>query len=406
MQEKRLAYLFFRHIDGTATEVERHELNELLDQPELEPAFKKLMEESWETFAGDRVVFGEEQSAGMLKRAIADGSKQRAVPVLQPAVPARTPVRFLRKWGWAAAVILLFGGSILFLTTRTKKDTQLAHVDKRLKSTIAPAGNKATLILGDGSSIVLDSIANGSIARQGAARVQKTGDGQIVYTADVAGNSRQVVFNTMSTPRGGQYQLTLPDGSKVWLNAETKLRYPANFDGETKREIFLESGEAYFSVKRDAERPFVVRAGGMDIHVLGTEFNVNTYTKNCATTLVNGSVRLSAGDVATMLQPGQQGVYVEGGFTRRGVDLETYTAWKDGQMIFEESTLEEVMNSLGRQYDFTTEFTLPQMKTRKFGGRLRRTAHIEDVLAIIEKAGYVKFDIRGKTIFVSPGVSE
>ena len=122
--------------------------------------------------------------------------------------------------------------------------------------------------------------------------------------------------------------------------------------------------------------------------------------------MAHGSVQLSAGSAATKLVPGEQGVYAEGIFTKKAVDVDTYTAWRNGQIIFEEAPLEEVMNSLGRQYDFTFEFTSPELKERKFGGRLRRTAQIEDVLTIIEKAGYLTFSIQGKTIFVKPVLSK
>jgi ferric-dicitrate binding protein FerR (iron transport regulator) len=140
----------------------------------------------------------------------------------------------------------------------------------------------------------------------------------------------------------------------------------------------------------------------MDIHVLGTEFNVNTYTKDYATTLVNGSVNVNAGGGATLLRPDQQAIYTGERLNKRDVDVEPYVAWREGQMIFVESSLEEVMTDLGRRYDYTIEFTSPPLKARTFGGRLRKTQHIEDVLAVIGKVGNVQFSIKGRTILVSP----
>jgi transmembrane sensor len=259
------------------------------------------------------------------------------------------------------------------------------------------------LVLADGRSIELNKTPDAKI-RQEQAEIINIDTSILRYIA-ATGTIKPAAFNTLIVPRGGLYKVELADGSEVWLNAETKLRYPVHFGGVAKREVFLESGEAYFKVTPNAAQPFMVKAGEMDVTVLGTEFNVNTYTKNYATTLAHGSVKLSSGTTTAMLQPGEQTVYAEGKFTRRVVDVDTYTAWKDGQIILEEAPLEEVMNSLGRQYDFTFEFTSPQLRERKFGGRLRRTEHIEDVLTVIEKAGYVKFSIKGKTIFVSPVMS-
>jgi ferric-dicitrate binding protein FerR (iron transport regulator) len=179
-----------------------------------------------------------------------------------------------------------------------------------------------------------------------------------------------------------------------------------HFGGMEKRTVFLESGEAYFKVKHNVEQPFIVSANGVDIRVTGTEFNVNTYAKNIATTLAHGSVQVSAGAKVTMLQPGQQAVYTGSEITRKEVDVDTYTAWKDGQIIFEETTLEDVMNSLGRQYDFTVEFTTPGLKERKFGGSFRKTGQVEDILTAIGKAGNIQFSIRNRTVFISPATTK
>jgi len=316
-------------------------------------------------------------------------------------VPGRAvSMRFL-KYAAVFAGILVLGGTTLFLL-RSRNLPRPVIAGTYLTAPVNP--KRATLVLADGRNIELDRSPDSKI-QQGQAEINNIDTTLLRYTA-AAGAVKPAEFNTLVVPRGGKYKIELADGSEIWLNAETQLRYPAHFGGVTKREVFLERGEAYFKVKQNAQLPFVVVAGGMDIQVLGTEFNVNTYTKNYATTLVQGSVRLSAGTVVTMLQPGQQGVYAEGRFARRPVDVDTYTAWKDGLIVYEETALEEVMNSLGRQYDFTVEFASPQLKERKFGGRLRRTEHIEDVLAVIEKAGDVKFSILGKTIFVDKALAK
>ena len=309
-------------------------------------------------------------------------------------------MRFLRYAAVLAGILLLGAASLLLLKRSNLPQPVIAG-----KYITEPVDHKkALLVLDDGRRIELDKNPDSSI-RQGQVEIRNTDTALLRYTA-ATGAIQPAGFNTLVVPRGGEYKIELADGSEVWLNAETQLRYPAHFGGVTQRVVYLERGEAYFKVAPDAQRPFVVRAGGMDIHVLGTEFNVNTYTKNYATTLVNGAVRVNAGNAAMVLRPDQQALYTEGGLTATTVDVETYTAWKDGQMIFTESPLEEVMNTLGRQYDYTVEFTSPGLKERKFGGRLRRTQHIEDVLAIIGNVGNVEFSIRGKTIFVANTLSK
>lgn len=319
-------------------------------------------------------------------------------------LPGRTiRMRFL-KYAAIFAGVLVLGASAIFLVKVLRSAYSPATVIAGTYITTPVDPQRATLVLADGRRVELDKTPESRI-RQGQAEITHADTALLRYTAG-AGAITPAGFNTLTIPRGGKYKIELADGTEVWLNAETQLRYPAHFGGVTQREVFLESGEAYFKVRHDVKLPFIVRAGGMDIQVLGTEFNINTYTANYATTLVNGSVKLSAGAAVTMLQPGQQGLYAGGGFARRPVDVETYIAWKDGQMIYEEAALEEVMNNLGRQYDLTVEFTSPELKTLKFGGRLRRTQHIEDVLTVIEKAGNVGFSIRGRTIFVVKALSK
>jgi transmembrane sensor len=306
------------------------------------------------------------------------------------------PMRFM-KYAAIAAGVLLIGAATLFLL-RKGNSTQPVVEGKYITQPVNT--KRAMLVLADGSHIELNKAPDSTI-RQGLAAITNIDTTLLRYTA-TTGAAQAAEYNTLIVPRGGKYKIELADGTEVWLNAETKLRYPTHFGGVSKRAVFLESGEAYFKVKRNTALPFIVTAGGMEIKVLGTEFNVNTYTQHYATTLAHGSVQLSSGTATTKLQPGEQGVYVAGAFTSKPVDVDTYTAWKDGRIILGETPLEEVMTSLGRQFDFTVEFTSPRLKERKFGGRFSNTRQIEDVLTAIGKAGNIQFSIRGKTIFVSP----
>ncbi|MBN9383803.1 MAG: FecR domain-containing protein [Chitinophagaceae bacterium] len=305
-------------------------------------------------------------------------------------------MRLLRYAAIFAGVVVLGAGAVFFLRKSDAPRPVIAG------TYITPPANhkRAMLVLDDGRRVELDKIPDSRI-QQGQAEIEivNADTSSLRYVAGT-GTIHPAGFNTLIIPRGGEYKIQLADGTEVWLNAETQLRYPAHFGGSAKREVFLEAGEAYFKVAPNAGQPFVVRTGGMDIQVLGTEFNINTYTREYATTLVNGSVRVSAGGAGTLLRPDQQAVYTGGGFTRMDVDVEPYVAWREGQMIFTEASLEDVMSSIARQYDFKVEFMTPQLKGRRFGGRLRKTQHIEDILAVIGKVGEVQFSIKEKTIFV------
>jgi len=320
------------------------------------------------------------------------GNIQRQSPALR--------TRGVRDMRWlqyaaVAAGLLLLGATALFLL---RKNDQPRRVMAGTYITTPVNPKRAMLVLVNGQSVELNKNPDSRI-QQGQTEITNIDTSLLTYTAK-AGDTKPAGFNTLIVPKGGLYKIQLADGSEVWLNAETKLRYPVHFGGVAKRTVFLESGEAYFRIKKNTEQPFIVNAAGVDVRVTGTEFNVNTYTKYHTTTLVHGSVQLSAGTIATPLQPGEQSIFTGTAFIKRTVDVDTYTAWKDGQIIFEETTLEEVMNSLCRQYDFTAEFVLPELKERKFGGRFRKTGQIEDVLTAIGKAGNIQFSIRGKTIFI------
>lgn len=304
------------------------------------------------------------------------------------------PMRWL-QYAAVAAGIFLLGATAFFLL---RKDNQPRQVITGTYITTPVNPKRAMLVLANGQSIELNKEPDSTI-QQGQTEITNIDTSLLKYTAR-ATDTRPAGFNTLIVPRGGLYKIQLADGSEVWLNAASRLRYPVHFGGVTNRTVFLESGEAYFRIKKNTAQPFIVNAAGVDVRVTGTEFNVNTYTKYHTTTLSHGSVQLSAGAMATPLQPGEQAIYSGTQFIKRTVDVDTYTAWKDGQIIFEETTLEEVMNSLYRQYDFTAEFLDPELKERKFGGRFRKTGHIEDVLTAIGKAGNIQFSIREKTIFV------
>jgi ferric-dicitrate binding protein FerR (iron transport regulator) len=278
-----------------------------------------------------------------------------------------------------------------------------------LKEDITPGGNKAVLTLVDGSTIILDSASNGILSQQGNVKVQKLESGLLAYTINGSPvtENEEAFFNTISTPRGGQYQVTLADGTKVWLNAASSIRFPVVFTGaERKVEI---TGEAYFEVAKNAAMPFKVKAAGSEVEVLGTHFNVNAYYDEAAvkTTLLEGLVKVSgpastAGQSPRFLQPGQQSaVNREGKISiLNNADTEEAVAWKDGRFQFKSADLKSILRQIARWYDVEVEYK--GNANLHFTGQLTRNDNVSKVFEKLALTGEVHFRIEGKKIIVSP----
>lgn len=312
-----------------------------------------------------------------------------------------TFIRRIRYISAAAIVILSLSGYLLYtMFARVEKPAIIGVPTKSLTNEVLPGGNKARLTLSDGSVISLDDTKNGKVASQGGTQISKLANGQVVYSV-VDINQQEVLSNTLTTPRGGQFKLTLPDGSIVWLNSASSITYPTAFVGK-ERKVNV-TGEAYFEIAHDASKPFLVSVNGMAISVLGTHFNVNAYSNEGAikTTLLHGSVRLSKAGMATLLKPGQQAQVGEGTFTLvNDVDLEEVVAWKNGYFSFTKADLQTVMRQIARWYDveITYEGVIPD---RRFGGKISRNSNVAEVLKILQETK-VHFRIVGKNIVVTP----
>lgn len=393
MKEDRLSYLFYRVIDGTASQAEKLELAELSVQPGHEQRLTELLGEGWDTYVSREDIFSESASTNILNKAIESDRKPAEVITLTPK-----PGRRLSWVKYAAAIILICGVSAYWwMASRTTKNSNTDDHTHSLAE-IKPGGDKAILTLADGRTINLDSAANGNLASQAGVQVRKLASGQIAY--EISGQQNEkVVWNTISTPKGGQYQLTLPDGTKVWLNAASSLRFPTAFTGkERKVEI---TGEGYFEVEHSAEKPFYVSVGTTEVKVLGTHFNVMAYDDEEAKqiTLLQGSVLVSHASNNTKLIPGQQARVGSNINVADNVDLEQVVAWKNGAFVFGESmSVEEVMRQIARWYDVDVVFR--HKINGHIGGSVSRNANISEVLKILELTGAVKFEIVGRKVIV------
>jgi ferric-dicitrate binding protein FerR (iron transport regulator) len=325
-------------------------------------------------------------------------------PPATVAVPAKTIRLFPFPRMVAAAVVLLVIASGMLLWRSGKMTDDRLQVTG--KADIAPVGNKAVLTLADGSTVLLDSSAKGLLAQQAGMQITKSADGELMYKS-VIGHQSSVIssaFNTLSTPRGGQYKLTLPDGTQVWLNAATTLRYPVHFAADERRVEM--TGEAYFEVTANAKAPFKVISNGQEVKVLGTEFNVNAYTdeNNIKTTLIQGSVSVtnptSANPTSAILRPGQQ-AQVNGNrvIVADNVNLEQVVAWKNGQLAMENLDLKAVMRQISRWYDVEVVYD-GALPGGRFGGILDQKLYLSNIMEVLEERG-VRCRLEGQKLYIS-----
>lgn len=307
--------------------------------------------------------------------------------------------RIAGAWRWVAVILLplLLGGTI-WIVLGDKQERPVVS-----EAALEAGHPQAVLILARGERIDLTSGRTDSLPGQVGVNVLRDSARGVVYERREE-QAENPEYNTLVVPRQGEFQVVLADGSKVYLNSESEIRYPTFFAGGERR-VFLK-GEAFFEVTSDTSRPFIVNVGEMDVRVLGTRFNVNAYVPERAirTTLVSGKVRVSDREdkAAVILEPGQQAVWKKNGLTMREVDALAVSAWVDGKFYFEEGmTLEEITEQLQRWYDIDFFFASERVKHFVFAGMIKKEYAANEIFSIIEKAARVKFTVNGRTVAVS-----
>lgn len=290
----------------------------------------------------------------------------------------------------AAAVLILVSAGIFYWMNHLPKPDRIVQQPVPQQD-VQPGGDKAMLTLGDGSKIELDNADNGVVARQGDVAVIKTAKGVLAYNAGTSGASGSMSINTISTPRGGQYKLVLPDGTEVWLNAASSLTYPTVFTGKERR-VSL-NGEAYFKVTHDAKQPFIVDAAYIEVHDLGTEFNINAYYDEpvIQTTLLKGLAEVRNGKMISTLEPGTAAI-VDGRTTLvKLADAMAAAAWKNGIFQFRQTGLKTIMRQVSRWYNIDVEYegAIPE---KRITGEAFRNSSLLEMLKILELSG-VRFHL-------------
>ena len=307
-----------------------------------------------------------------------------------------------RYWWKYAALFILPLSVALVLWQGMKNEAEEEH--RQFSAVSRPGGERAILKLYNGKTVVLDSTMKSSlIAHEANVRIEMDSNHLLRYSShdsiEMANDNKN---NELIIPKGGEYQVVLADGTKVWLNSASRLIYPQSFMGKERRVVL--SGEAFFDVTHDAERPFVVETSRMNVKVLGTRFNVNDYDDNeeVSTTLVNGSVEIISGDQqAFRLVPGEQAYGKENELEKREVNVRLYTSWIDGKFLFNNTELEEIAKQISRWYDVEIFFSSESVKKVRFTGAIVKFKPLEDLVRMIESTSQVRFSVKGRTIVIS-----
>ncbi|MFA5243802.1 MAG: FecR family protein [Pedobacter sp.] len=310
------------------------------------------------------------------------------------------------RWAVSVAAVIAVVGYWTFDLSQNLDIIKNTNVLQTVNNDIVPGGNKAFLTLANGKRISLTDASNGTLAELAGIKIEKTTDGQLVYT--VLSDQQETLhseylYNIIETPKGGRYQIRLPDGTNVWLNAASKLTYPSSFAGLQTRNVEL-SGEAYFEVAEDKEHPFIVKTVKQQVVVLGTHFNISSYEDepSVKTTLLEGSIIIkgtNGGD--KILRPGQKSTLTKNNLKVENINNEQLTvAWKEDQFVFDSDDIQYIMRMIGRWYDVEVEYQ-GEIPENKFGGSISRFENVSEVLKSLESTGRVKFKINGRRIIVT-----
>ncbi len=375
---------------GSLSPEEQQQLQALLHDPDYREQLENLFTENLST--PDIAVTASKEELDLIFEQVKLHTNEAKVVAFQPM-----------RWAAAAVAVLAIGIGSYYFSSRPEVN-QVNRITYSKGEHIRPGGNKAVLTLSDGSQIELDDMANGEIAKESGVKITKTADGRILYTVREGLSHVKPAFNTISTPKGGQYQIALPDGTMVWLNAASSLKYPSSFTGKDRLVTLI--GEGYFEVAKDKKRPFKVETAQQEVEVLGTHFNINAYDDEdgVKTTLIEGSVKVKLpSNKSAVLKPGEQSLVLNG-IQVNQVDANSAIDWKQGLFWFNDESIYSIMRQFSRWYNIEVEYR-GDVSNVRFGGQVSRMKNLSQVLRIMELTKSVQFRVEGNKIIVMPYVS-
>lgn len=373
-----IAGLIARILSGMGTEKEKQQFDEWLQEsPEHQKELERIRQE-------------------MLTEASEMPDMDEMWKEFKQRLPKKTIAwKFVFRY---AALLFLILGSVAWLYYELRPS--MLEIPVSVAEQIMPGKPRARLVLADGKEVNITKETNVHIQEEEGVCISTVGNTlQYEHVADVSKDT-VLSYNVLTVPAGGEFALQLSDGSKVWLNSGSSLKYPVVFSGN-QREVEIE-GEGYFEVSRDEQKPFIVRVKDVSVQVLGTAFNISAYDHQTVTTLINGKVRLNKGECEVVLRPGDQAIATSGGegFQVSQVNARNFTLWKDGIFWFENQDLNVILNELARWYDVEVEYLNPELKDLRFSVEMKRYEDIRTVLQKIEYTRKVRFTIQGRKVYV------
>ena len=380
-----IARIIQKSLKGKLSESEERQLS----------GWRKVSDENERAF--QRMISEDFYTIGMEKLEMYD-SRVAYGRFLQKKYQQRRKRRFLINMARVAAVALPFVIALVLYVGLNREEEQM--VRPSLASNILPGTSKAVLTLANGQMIPLGKEATDSTIITDGTQISASGSG-VTYASGV--ESESVVYNKLEIPRGGEFCLTLSDGTRVWLNSETSIQYPVAF-GAKERRVFVQ-GEAYFEVAKDAKKPFTVQFMSSSVTVLGTSFNIRAYPeeKRSQTTLAEGSVRIYSHGSSMLLKPGEQAEVsaLSGEMVKQEVEVKNFTSWKDGRFVFEQQPLEDIMRTLERWYDIRVIFKDEGAKRISLSGNMKRYGDFSQVMKMLQMTGDVRFELHGNDVYIT-----
>ncbi|MEQ2910613.1 FecR family protein [Butyricimonas faecihominis] len=384
-KEEHIARLIFLHIQGMTDNAQEKELNEWRSvSPRHEELFQRMLSSEHVEKSISRFVKTEEE-------------EERGWRQLQQKARSGRSVRKIKWFPYAAAIVLILSVGGVFYFSGDKEQTEILPI---AKNEVQVPGSRAVLILPDGRKVDLENeVLRSDLAQSDSLLLVSA---RSLKYRDIDSPDATEIFHTLEIPRGGEYLLTLSDGTMIYLNSESTLSFPVKFQGK-ERKVYL-TGEAYFKVAKNTEHPFVVTAGELEVLVTGTTFGVRAYKdeKDIQTTLESGQVTVRVEGKSVKLVPNKQVLFNKStmGLEVRDVDVDLYLAWADGRLVYDNCPLEKILTDLGRWYNIDVFYSRDELRSYQFSLNMKKHEEFTQVLELIGKTGEVQFEIKDNTVIV------